>query len=160
MTKTDFERFSAAFSYDPETGIIVRHGRWAGASTTARTAHGYIQICFEGRKYYAHRVAWLLHTGAWPENEVDHINRAKDDNRWENLRSATRSENMANRPAQTNNKVGLKGVSLHAKSGRWRAQIRKDGKVRGLGYFDAPEDAHAAYVAAANDNFGAFARTG
>jgi HNH endonuclease/AP2 domain len=90
--------------------------------------------------------------------QVDHINGVRHDNRPSNLRPATQSENLANTRLRSNNTSGLKGASFHKQAGRWRAAIRIDGRQRHLGLFDTPEEAHAAYVRAARELFGEFAR--
>ena len=89
---------------------------------------------------------------------IDHRDGDRANNRWDNLRCATRSENNANRALQRNNCSGFKGVSL--KSGKWRARIRKHGRLFALGVFQTPQAAHAAYVAAARRLFAEFARAG
>lgn len=96
-----------------------------------------------------HRVAWALQTGAWPKDELDHKNGIRDDNRFDNLREATHAQNNQNKPAQSNNKSGHKGVHRHSQNPKWVSQIRVDGKRRNLGSFDTVEEAAAAYNAAA-----------
>ena len=85
-------------------------------------------------------------TGAMPAGDVDHINGNRADNRWCNLRDVSRTLNNQNqRRAQKDNETGLLGVSPHR--GRFKAQIRVNGKVRNLGLFDSPEVAHKVYLA-------------
>ncbi|MGH6979048.1 MAG: HNH endonuclease signature motif containing protein [Brevundimonas sp.] len=165
LTADDVRR---VLDYDPETGIFrwkdtpelpsnVRSrlaGRIAGSPCTG----GYVAIKVGGRLYKAHRLAWLVFFGEWPSSELDHIDRRRAHNAIANLRLADRSTNMGNVAAYRSNVSGLKGVS---KSGRqWRAQITKDRKTVNLGRFATREAAHAAYVKAANDRFGEFARAG
>ena len=99
-------------------------------------------------------------TGKWPENDIDHINVARGDNRFSNLREATRSENLRNRGAQKNNTSGFKGVSWQKSSRKWDARINIHGKVVHLGYFDDPEDAYQAYCQAAKELHGEFYNIG
>ena len=87
------------FSYDKHSGIFTRiktdsksHLKFVGQPTGVIASRGYIQIKFRKKRYYAHRLAWLYETGEWPE-EIDHINRVKDDNRFINLESVDRIEN-------------------------------------------------------------------
>jgi len=155
------ERLRYLLNYDPDTGKFtwlhptsnrVAAGRQAGNLDSL----GYIQISLDGRDYRGHRLAWLYMTGKIPEAEVDHVNRDRSDNRWANLRVATREENARNRVAYKNNKTGLKGVSR--KGSRYSAKIWMDGASRLIGWFDTPEEAHDAFRVASNENFGEFAR--
>lgn len=95
-------------------------------------------------------------TGEWPSADVDHKNRDRRDNRWENLRAATRSQNNANRVTTASH--GFKGATYNKRQGRWAAQTKFKGKPVYLGYYDTPEEAHAAYLAAAERLWGEFAR--
>ncbi|CAH0532169.1 Phage HNH homing endonuclease (ACLAME 27) [Ralstonia phage UAM5] len=100
----------------------------------------------------AHRLAWLYMTGKWPEQFIDHANMNKGDNRWGNLREANKSQNNANQPARTTS--GLKGAYWSNASMSWQAKINK----RYLGSYGTAEEAHAAYMEAARERFGEFAR--
>jgi len=81
------------------------------------------------------------------DNQIDHINRNKLDNRRSNLRAATASQNQMNRPAQANNKLGVKGVQ-QTKQGRYRAYDRANGKYKHIGVYDTVEEAKAAWTEA------------
>lgn len=123
--------------------------------------NGYKFIRADGILYCAHRLAWFYMTGEWPKRDIDHKNGIPGDDRWENLRQATESQNIANGRLRRNNTSGYKGVSKDTKThGKWRAQIKKDGKFVALGSFFTPEEAHAAYVKAALQLFGEFANDG
>lgn len=148
----------ALLTYDPLTGLFTWNrtsGKAiAGAVAGSVKASGYRTIGIAGRVYKAHRLAWLYMTGSWPSEEIDHCNTDTDDNRWENLREATRSQNNANR--NTNNPLG-RGV--HPNGNGYRACIKVHGKLHHLGTYAKPEDAQAAYAMAARKFFGEFART-
>jgi HNH endonuclease/AP2 domain len=155
-------RLRALLHYDRETGEFrwrkrmnarVRAGHIAGTLTR----DGYRVIAINGRPYRAHRLAWLYVTGKWCSLVIDHRDGDPSNNRWNNLRRATRSQNSANRRVPRNNASGLKGVSRY--QGRWRATIHKEGRRHYLGIFSTREAAHAAYEAAARKLFGEFART-
>lgn len=151
------EQLQAVLAYDPETGVFTRNGKTAGGIHRPRNVT-YRKISVHGHQYLAHRLAWLYVYGVWPSGEVDHINGDGTDNRISNLRDATRAQNATNAPAQKSNKLGLRGVHFHPGAGRYRAQICKNLKIRHLGYFDSPEEAHEAYLAAAREVHGEFVR--
>lgn len=122
---------------------------------------GYISIFIDGMGHSAHRLAHLYMTGEWPIDVIDHINRVTGDNRWENLRSATRSQNLGNRRLNVNSRGGLKGVTPlgSGRNAKWyQSRIQVGGKRIRIGIFTTPEEAHAAYVDAAKKYFGEFAR--
>lgn len=110
-----------------------------------------------GSKVFAHRAAFAIRHGEWPSGLIDHRNRNKADNRWDNLRIATDSQNQANTGPQKNSLVGLKGVTFDKQTGRWRASIQIDGTRRCLGRHDTKELAKAAYDTAARNHFKEFA---
>lgn len=149
--------------YDPETGAFSwrrsRQGVRADLAAGRVNSRGYAQIGIDLRRYAAHRLAWLYVHGRWPDNDLDHINGDRADNRISNLREATEAENTWNRKTPRNNRTGLKGV-YKATAKRWRAQIKVAGERIVLGHFDSPEDAHAAYCVAAMKHFGEFASSG
>jgi hypothetical protein len=92
---------------------------------------------------------------------TDHINGDKLDNRRTNLRIATPTQNLQNRGKTKQNKSGYKGVSWYRAMGKWRAQITVNGKKTYLGTFATPEEAYAAYAAAAAEKLhGEFANIG
>jgi hypothetical protein len=94
----------------------------------------------------------MMFHGAWPSGDIDHINGQKTDNRIENLRDVTRTINSENRRgSNTNTATGYLGVSVHARSGKYRARIRAKGRLISLGLFLLPEEAHAAYISAKRD---------
>jgi len=111
---------------------------------------------------YLHRTILkrMLNRELTSVENVDHINHDTLDCRRSNLRLATLSENHGNRNMAKNNTSGFKGVSLNKKTGRWRAQIRVKQKIRHLGFFADPADAHRAYVEAARAYFGEFYNDG
>lgn len=137
------------------------NSRWAGKEALgAEAGNGYRVGNILGRKYYAHRVVWAMVKGEWPKECIDHINGDPSDNRIENLRAATKSQNGRNRGPQTNNKTGFKGVSLCKENQRWMAQIQIHGVNKFLGYHDTPDLAHAAYKNAAKIYHKSFANSG
>lgn len=139
------ERARQLLTYDPTTGELRRSNSGAIAGTVR--ADGYRQVSIDGRLYRAHRVAWLMHTGAWPEMEIDHINMDRLDNRFANLRDVSHAVNKQNeKHARKGSRSGLLGVC--AWRNKFKAQIRTGKKNQCLGVFETPADAHAAYIKA------------
>ena len=156
-------RLKEVLTYDPETGLFIwrinRRGRAkAGTVAGADNGVGYIVIRLDGENHKAHRLAVFYMTGKWPIADTDHKNCKKSDNRWGNLRPATRSQNRANTNVRADNTSGFKGVVWDSKSSKWRAQTMVNGKRKYLGLFDKVEDAVGAYGAAVYGYFGPFAR--
>jgi hypothetical protein len=152
-------------AYDPETGEFRwRVGRArcikAGALAGSRCPRGYRKITVAGKCYAEHRLAYLFMTGAWPEAEINHLNRDPSDNRWANLRPANGTQRRGNCARQAGTVSGLKGVTWQKHAGMWRAQIEISGCTTHLGYFVHKETAHAAYMAAAWARYGDFAFDG
>ena len=132
--------------YEPETGVFT----WI-ESTSSRIkigdiagnkgVDGYIDIGIYGKLLRAHRLAYLYMTGEWPEM-VDHRDGDGLNNKWENLRLASKRENAINSKRSAKNKSGFKGVSWHVGGKKWQAHC---GPIY-IGLFDTPEMAHAAYL--------------
>ena len=102
------QRLREVLSYDPDTGLFTwkkRTGSRAVVGAIAGTANngGYIQVSIDGVLYYAHRLAWLYMTGEWPEAEVDHARMRPGDNRWDQIREASRSQNEQNKRRRSDN---------------------------------------------------------
>jgi hypothetical protein len=138
-------------TYDPETGEFLRDQKPCGTVTK----RGYRVIYFAKRFHYAHRLAWRFMTGEWPADQVDHVDSNRGDNRFANLRAATVTQNNRNRRHVG---AGLKGAQWHSRRQKFQSQIRHDGQLIWLGYFDTAEQAHAAYAVAAERLHGEFAR--
>lgn len=152
MTELTFEEVDRMLSYDPATGALtwkVSRGN-AKASSVAGTddGQGYLRVRVQGKKYFAHRLAWLLHTGAWPSQQLDHIDGSRTNNRISNLRECSNAENHQNRGKRSDNSSGVQGVCWHKAAKKWMARIKVDGKQIHIGYFDTIEEATAARTAA------------
>ncbi len=163
------EEVREAFDYNAESGSLtwrerpaingyIRHQNKmrAGKKAGGPSGHGYEKIYFMGGFRYTHHLVWIHQQGEAAALHIDHINNDKSDNRIENLRLATRSQNLCNRPMQSNNSLGAKGVSRNRS--RYSAKIRVDNVRTHLGTFDTVEEAHSAYCAAAETFHGQFAK--
>lgn len=150
-----------ALYYDPETGVFLRRVNSRRRPnqmipTGCKTTNGYTAISLRGYAYTAHRLAWLYMTGAWPENDIDHIDGVRSNNQYRNLRDVKKSTNAQNRRRQSVYKstglplgVTLKRVTLEKP---YAATIRVDGRKKSLGYYRTPEDAHQVYLAAKREH--------
>jgi hypothetical protein len=150
-------RILQLIAYDPETGVL----RWrvnrkkVKAGDVAGTLHhsGYWVVTVDGRQYGAHCLIWFYMTGEWAKPTVDHHNRKKADNRWENLRKATFSQNRANTPAHADGALKVKGVCWNKDVGKFQVQIKR----RYFGLFNTLEEASAVAAEKAAEAYGEFA---
>jgi HNH endonuclease/AP2 domain-containing protein len=162
-----FERLRELLHYDPVTGKFTclvqrrRRGGWFRVGDEA----GYIHpesnrnvIGVDGRLYQAYRLAWLYMTGEWPAGAIDHKDCDSTNDSWNNLRLASPSQNAANSRRRSDNSTGYKGVWYDTRRRNYVSEIKRNYKSFRLGAFDTPEEAHAAYVAAATQLYGEFAR--
>jgi HNH endonuclease len=179
----DPEYITECLTYDPETGLLYwrerardhfqttaswlktnarEAGKIAGAEHHCRGLRHSVRIYItrNGKEYVinAARAAFILMGVEIPDGMIpDHKDNNALNNAWSNLRLATVSQNAQNKASNRNRKNKLpKGVYKNGR--KYRASIFVKGKAEYLGSFDEPEDAHAAYVAAAKESFGEFAR--
>lgn len=113
--------------------------------------NGYIAIGISGKKYYAHRLAWLFITGDWPINHIDHLDGDRTNNKWVNLRDVSQKINNQNiRKPMSRSAVPLLGVfkTCSGEKKPYRAMININNKSKYLGTFDTAEEAHLAYLKA------------
>lgn len=138
----------ALFDVRPEDGRLIRrttYGKYrAGSLAGSKTNTGYWQVHVGQRHFLAHRVVWAITHGVWPEQEIDHINGVRDDNRPVNLRDVSTITNNQNRRCK--NSQGLPGVVKRAN--RFAAQIRVNKTTRHLGSFKTAQEASDAFMAA------------
>lgn len=153
--------------YNPGTGLFVWkfrsdvskkwNTRYVGKAA-GRISNGYIGISINKKRYQAHRLAWLCMTGKWPEFEVDHRNTNRGNNKWNNLREATSSQNKGNARLRSDNTSKTKGVSWCSEREKWFVSIFVNGRQKNLGRFNFIKDARKAYLVAAKKHFGEFSR--
>ena len=140
------DQLKELLSYNPETGIFMwmespSNNIPAGSAAGTPNAKGYIVISIDNRLYLAHRLAILYTDGYLPENTVDHKDRVPWHNWRSNLREATQQCQLRNCGMNSRNTSGVKGISRHRPTGKWRAQIMADGGNKHLGLFDGLLDA-------------------
>lgn len=162
MIIMDLDAIKQYLSYDPETG----HFTWikssclrpiSGTRAGYKKTNGYIGISLFGKHMLAHRAAWAVSYGYWPQSEIDHINRVKSDNRLCNLRLASRQENASNSPTPARNRLGVKGVGK--KYNKYLARIWDGSKTKTIGRFDTAEEAKKCYDEAIRALRGEFSST-
>lgn len=156
-------RLTELLEYNSATGEFTwRVWRGGGApkagSLAGYMSKGYRVIVIDGRMYPAHRLAWFYVNKVCPEGDIDHKSMDATDNRIENLREATWSDNMGNTRPHRDSSSGLKGIYFDKRRGGWCASIMCNGKRCWLGSHGTADEAHAAYQRAAADLFGKFAR--
>jgi hypothetical protein len=141
--------FRAAPRKTAEAVSLTWNKRFAGREAfITDNGTGYRMGRIGGRAYLAHRVAWAIARGAWPDNEIDHINRDRADNRLSNLREVTRAENSKNKGMSAHNTSGANGVSWNRKIQKWQARIQIGRRTKNLGFFSDFNTAVAARKAA------------
>ncbi len=148
--------------YDPNTGLwkwIVlpnnscKKGWFAGHLKTNQDGYQLYEIRICGITYIAARLAWFYMKGEWPINKIDHKNRNSLDNKWDNIREATNSQNTMNQTPRFN-QTGRKGV---VKSGKkYSSYVKIDGTMMYLGTYNTAEEASLAYESVAKPLHGAF----
>jgi hypothetical protein len=162
MSDLTQQRLKEVLHYDPLSGewtwlADMKTGRGAGRvhikkgtrAGTVSSAKGYRKIGVDGRRYWAHRLAFLWMTGEWPKHHVDHIDGNGGNDVWTNMRDVPRGVNMQNvRRATVDSLTGILGVTFNRARKKWVAQISINSKSKGLGYFDTADAASAAYLSA------------
>lgn len=154
MTHTP-EELRDLIDYNPDTGAFIwreRHddgspatrkfnARYAGNPVYLEPHYGYSRIGLNGgrKRYKAHRVAWAIHYGEWPEDQIDHINGVRDDNRIANLRCVTHAENCKNKRLPDDSMSGVFGIVWDKTHWVWRVTIGNSY----LGSFESFRDAYA-----------------
>jgi len=150
-TKKNAKVAMDTLKYDFATGDVIRVkagrtqqrrvGKSACSVYVAASGNKYFTVQINSRNYKAHRVAWLLHYGSWPKNDIDHIDGNGWNNRMDNLRDVERRENTKNAKMYRNNKSGVTGVTWVDRINKWVAGIRINGKRIHLGSFSDLADA-------------------
>ena len=133
------------YSYDPETGVVTQ--KLTSKAVSGRCKRGYGRVRIDKQYYQLHRVIWVLMTGDDPGDKlIDHINRDPTDNRWNNLRLVTVSQNQQNTTGWNIYRDKREG-----RSKPWRATIRHEGKLQVIGTYACPLIARLAFEDKAKD---------
>lgn len=155
------EALQRLISYDPATGILTwKNCPWShafnGREVGAVGSGGYRYLKVFGKLCLAHRIAWAIAYGEFPDGMIDHKDGNRLNNRLDNLRLATPGQNTFNSKVPSHNKSGFKGVCWIKKSSKWKAAIGFQGKQHTVGLFNTKEEAAAAYAAKAIELYGEF----
>jgi hypothetical protein len=163
MNDLSQEKAIELFHYDAETGALQwrvqpdRNGKVSAKKAGTLGRHtGYVVVEIGRRKYQAHRLVWVMHHGPIQSGEIDHINRVKSDNRIENLRLATRSQQQGNSGVWRTNKSGYRGVTWNCASKKWAARVYANGRQIQVCLSPDRAVAFEAYCVAAKAKFGEF----
>lgn len=158
----DCQKLNELLDYDPRKGTIVWResiGPCSEGSPAGNVGqHGYLVIGIEGIYYLAHRIIWKMMTGCEPEDQVDHRDNDRLNNKWFNLRPATNGPNIQNSRLRRDNKSGIKGVCWDSSNKKWVAQISLNRKNYRIGRYVSIDDAAKAIIAARKKFHGEFAR--
>ncbi|WP_447547032.1 HNH endonuclease, partial [Salmonella enterica] len=145
-----FEQVSSLFQYNKDNGLFFRNtGRgsykreWTAGT---RQTNGYMFFIIDGKKYLAHRLAFLLVHGRYPDGVIDHINGVRNDNRIENLRDVSQGQNTKNVKVSLARKMKFAGYHFDSSTGLWAAEAKVKRKRYHLGRFNSKEEAHQAYL--------------
>jgi hypothetical protein len=131
--------------FSSESGMKNFNAQFAGKVAGAIRENRYVEVRLMNDKYRAHRVIFKMMTGLDPEEEIDHINNNPIDNRWENLRASSSSQNNCNQRIKSTNTTGFKCVRWHKRDKKFYSKIKLQGKSVFLGYFDTAEEAYKNY---------------
>jgi hypothetical protein len=138
-------------SCDAKNGLLFWRNtggrKRTGASAGSLCHNGYVYVRLDGMMHKRSRLLWFVHHGEWPNNELDHINRVRTDDRLVNLRNVTSAQNGWNKNSRIG-QSGTVGVCFHKETGKWRPRIQANGKIVSLGLYQTVVEAAEAYQAA------------
>jgi len=155
IIKDRFDYRDGELFYKYDVGKRMKAGDKAGHYTTNK----YSYITIDQKRYLIHRLIYLWHHKYLPDT-LDHINNERQDNRIENLRPATVSQNAQNRCISVRNTTGVKGVYFHKRSGKYVARIRSQKKNVFYRYCETIEEAEKCLQVARENIHGKYANHG
>ena len=124
----DYQTALDNFRYDPVTGILYRKYKGRETTQNAPDSGGYLQVRFKGKLYAVHRVIWLMTYGQWPNDEIEHDDYNRRNNRLSNLKDWSMAQNRAKKQ---NNKSGHPCIFDNSKRSMkrpWLVQVYSKGK--------------------------------
>lgn len=130
--------------FETDVAHLVWNKKYKDKSAGGLAGNGYLSISIFGQQHLVHRVVYAIYHSNWPIRQIDHINGDRADNRIENLRDVTSSENGKNMKRHSKNTSGITGVYWHKRDKKWQAHIMHERKFIHLGYFDTIDCAIAA----------------
>ena len=162
-TATDKEILDR-LQYSPELGgscLSWKKSKFpqkVGAMAGSIKSDKYWRIVVGGKTLLAHRIVWFLHHNCFPTADLDHIDNNRLNNKIENLREATRSQNNMNTPQSKRNTSGVKNVSFHKRQKKWEVRVQVNRKMINFGYYDDLELAELIAIEAREKHHGNYAR--
>lgn len=152
--------------YDRESGYLfwkeiknpstknekIYNGRFSNKKTGWLNSRGYLKINIYKKSLLGHRIIWFLEYGSWPSKDLDHIDGNPSNNKLDNLREVTKSENLRNCKRRQDNTSGITGVHYNKRQNQWTACVVLKGKKKHLGTFETKEEAINARDLANKDN--------
>ena len=134
-----FEYRDGQLFWKADRGVNKLKGKLVGSNGSS----GYLSVSVSYKKYLVHRIVFMLHHGYMPER-IDHIDGDPHNNRIENLRVCTQTQNSYNRKTRVDNISGVKGVHWGRRAKKWVGQIQVGGVKKHIGYFATKDEAAAA----------------
>ena len=164
MKELNLDLVNKLFRYDKETGdlirkVTVRKGSETGQIVGTDDGQGYLKTSIKGDKYFNHRIIFFMHHGFLPPC-LDHIDTNKRNNRIENLRAATVTQNNHNQGRRKTNTSGVKGVRWKETHNMWSASVTLNGKRKHVGHFRTVPEAEVAVRKAREQLHGEFVNHG
>jgi len=133
------KRLKELLHYNPDTGVFIwkvsRGGHCSGSIAGGLRHDDRVHISIDNQHFLRSRLAFFYIEGYFPEQDVDHKNRTKTDDRWSNLRHVSRQCNLRNIGLQKNNASGVSGVAFSKRENKWRSTITVNFKQFHIGYF-------------------------
>jgi hypothetical protein len=149
--KLTANRLKSLLEYNPENGVFTRKIDASNTKSGSVAGYididsGYVRIGIDGKRYWAHRLAWLYMHGVWPVHDIDHIDRDRSNNRISNLRDVRRSMNLQNQVEANQRSVSrIRGVSWDKARCRWKVELSVGNRNKYIGRFSSIDAAADAY---------------